>query len=144
MKKRRKDNDKQLFLVRNLANVTLTDTRFLQCGVRMIVTHDKKLYSETNKKGEQNCRIQPNLNYVLRTFEEIHRGVGLTGYNFYSTVGRDFERLVNNELEWIRESMFKRSYKEHISKQCLTNYRLNIDFYNDHRLTLNDLRDYII
>lgn len=136
---------KPTFKVRNIANVTLVTVDGVRIGVRCIITHDNKLYAERkdNQRGEyEYCRLKPNSNYSLRPFEEVTSEIWEHNLHIRS-INNDCLNILNRYIYEIGDKMFKRqSAMFSTIKQPKQKYYIGISYYNDKRITLNELKEY--
>lgn len=133
-----------VFKIRNIANVSVENECTVMYAVRMIVTHDNKLFLEvkdgSNNPEYQIASLKPNGS--PRKWEESNI-VKSKNLHLWSNSNDDLF-LLNENITKIKYKLFHRLSKTQYTTKLSSKIEVIISFYNAKRIPLNDvLKDYI-
>ena len=132
------------FKIKNIANVEVETEYTIMYAVRMIVTHDNKLFLEvkdgSNNPEYQIASLKPNLS--PRKWEESNI-VKTKNLHIFSNSNDDLF-LINENINTIKNKLYHRLSRADDTIKLGGKNKIRIIFYNEKRIPLNDvLKDYV-
>lgn len=133
-----------VFKIKNIANVCVENESIIMYAVRMIVTHDNRLFLEvkdgSNNPEYQVASIKPNLS--PHKWEESNL-VKSKNLHIGNTINDDLF-LINESINTIKNKLYHRLSRAEDTIKLGGKNKIEIIFYNEKRIPLNDvLKDYI-
>lgn len=133
------------FKIRNIANVCVENESIIMYAVRMIVTHDNRLFLEvkdgSNNPEYQVASLKPT-SLSPRKWEESNL-VKSKNLHIGYTINDDLF-LINENINTIKNKLYHRLSRAGDTIKLGGKNKIVIIFYNEKRIPLNDvLKDYI-
>lgn len=132
------------FKIKNIANVEVENEYIVMYAVRMIVTHDDKLFLEvkdgSNSSEYQVASIKPNGSPHKWEKSNLVKSKNL---HIGNTINDDLF-LINENINTIKDKLCHRFSRSDDTIKLGGKNKIVIIFYNEKRIPLNDvLKDYI-
>lgn len=132
-----------VFKVRNICAVDLTEEGDIKYSIRMIITHDNKLYMEVkdNSQSKEYEYAKLSTGGLSRPFEETNKAHSKNlniGY-----MGDIDLTLINDNIKTIKEKIYHRLTKKDDTIHITRKTKIIISYYNPKRIALGN-KEYIL
>ena len=132
-----------VFKVRNICAVDLVEEGDIKYSIRMIITHDNKLYMEVkdNSQSKEYEYAKLSTRGSYRPFEETNKAHSKNlniGY-----MGNIDLTLINDNINTIKEKMYHRLTKKDDTIHITRKTKIIISYFNPKRIALGN-KEYIL